>query len=181
MSLAVASRYARAMADLVLDPAAGVDPQVAVAELTAFEQAQAGSTELRNVLLSPAVKPARKRAVVQRLAREAGFSRLTTNLLYVLIDHRRTALLGEIREAFRAVIDERTGVVEARVATARELNEEQRRLVAERLGRMTGKQVRCQFAVAGDLIGGVVARMGSTIYDGSVRGQLEALRRRLTD
>ena len=181
MSLAVASRYARAMADLVLDPASGVDPQAAVAELTSFEQAQAGSTALRNVLLSPAVKPARKRAVVARLAREAGYSRLTTNLLYVLIDHRRTAMLGEIREAFRAVIDERTGAVEARVAAARELTEEQRGQVAERLGRLTGKNVRCRFAVAPDLIGGMVARIGSTIYDGSVRGQLEVLRRRLTE
>jgi F-type H+-transporting ATPase subunit delta len=71
--------------------------------------------------------------------------------------------------------------VEAQVATARDLTDEQRGQVALQLGRLTGKKVRCQFAVTDALIGGMTARIGSTIYDGSVRGQLEALRQRLTD
>jgi F-type H+-transporting ATPase subunit delta len=181
MALAAASRYARALADLVLAPARGSDPEAVAVELAVFEQALAGSTELRNVLLSPAVKPALKRAVVARLAGDAGLSRLVTNFLYVLIDHRRTAMLSEIRQAFRGIVDERLGAVEVEVAAARELTDEQHGQIALRLGRLTGKKVRCRFAADSSLIGGMVARIGSTIYDGSVRGQLEALRRRLTD
>ncbi len=181
MASAVASRYARALADLVLDPSRGLDPEALVGELEALEQALAASADLRNVLLSPAVTPARKRAVVARLASDLGISRVLRNSLYVLIDHRRTAMLGDIREAFRAIVDERTGAVEAGVATARELSGDERNRVGSRLGRLTGKRVRCKFNLDEELIGGMTVRIGSTIYDGSVRGQLEALRRRLTE
>ncbi len=181
MARAVASRYARALADLVLDPAKGLAPQTATGDLAAFEQVVSASPELRSVLLSPAVTPSRKRAVVTRLAGQLGVSRLVKNFLYVLIDHRRTGMLPEVREAFQALIDERTGTVEADVTTARPLAAEQREAVSARLGRVTGKQVRCKFSLDEDLIGGVVTRIGSTIYDGSVRGQLDALRRRLTE
>jgi F-type H+-transporting ATPase subunit delta len=181
MALAVASRYARALADLVLDPAKGLSPQTATGELAAFEELVSGSPELRNILLSPAVTAGRKRAVVKRLADGQGASRLVRNFLYVLIDHRRTGILSEVREAFQALVDERTGTVEADVKTARALTAGERELISAKLGRMTGKEVRCKFSLEEDLIGGVVTRIGSTIYDGSVRGQLDVLRRRLTE
>ncbi|RPI10929.1 MAG: ATP synthase F1 subunit delta [Acidobacteriales bacterium] len=181
MAQAAASRYARALADLVLDPARGLSPETAAGELAVFEGAMAGSSELGNVLLSPAVTPARKRAVIARLGSAMGMSRLVRNFLYVVIDHRRTALLPEIRTAFQALIDERTGALEAGVDAARELPGQQKDHVTARLSQLTGKKVRCKFAVDESLIGGMLARIGSTIYDGSVRGQLEALRRRLTD
>ena len=181
MALAVASKYARALADLVLDPARGLDPRSAVGELAALERMVAGSAELRNVLLSPAVTPARKRAVVARLAGELHVSRLVLNFLYVIIDHRRTAMLAEIQQAFQTLIDERTGCLEAEITAARELGSGERENVALRLGHLTGKKVRCKFSMNDSLIGGVMARIGSTIYDGSVRGQLESLRRRLTE
>ncbi|HSW50705.1 MAG TPA: ATP synthase F1 subunit delta [Bryobacteraceae bacterium] len=180
MVLAVASRYSRALADLALNPARGLDASAVVEELSALEQVVAGSAELRNVLLSPAVAPARKRAVVARLAGQLGVSRLVLNFVYVIIDHRRTAMLTEIRQAFQALIDERTGSVEAGVTAARQLAAGERENVEASLGRLTGKKVRCKFSVDESLIGGLVARIGSTIYDGSVKGQLEALRRRLT-
>ena len=181
MSLALASRYARAMADLVLDPGRTMDPEAVASEMAVFDEALAGSVELRNVLLSPVVPPPRKRAVVARLARDYGMSRLLRNFLYVLIDHRRTALLAEVRQSFQLIVDERTGAVEAEVAAARDWGETRREEVAGRLGELTGKKVRCKFSVDKGLIGGVRVRIGSTIYDGSVRGQLEALRRTLTE
>jgi len=181
MALAVASRYARALADLVLDPAGGLPPERAIAELAAFEQLVGGSGDLRNVLLSPAVSPARKRAVVARLAGQLETSRLVRNFLYVIMDHRRTAMLAEIGEAFQSLIDERTGAAEADVTAARELTPAERESVAMRLGSMTGKRVRCKFSVEESLIGGLLTRIGSTIYDGSVRGQLGALGRRLAE
>jgi len=181
MALAVASRYARALADLVLDPSRGLPPERAVAEITAFEQVAGASPDLLSVLLSPAVTPGRKRAVVERLAGQLEMSRLMRNFLYVIIDHRRTAMLTGIREAFEALIDERTGAAEANVKSARLLSSAERESVALSLGRMTGKRVRCKFSVEENLIGGLLTRIGSTIYDGSVRGQLDALGRRLTD
>jgi F-type H+-transporting ATPase subunit delta len=90
-------------------------------------------------------------------------------------------MLSEIGEAFRALMYERMGMVEADISAARELPAGQREKVAERLGRLTGKQVQCRFSVDEGLIGGVVARIGSTIYDGSVQGQLKALRLKLME
>jgi F-type H+-transporting ATPase subunit delta len=181
MAMATASRYARALADLAFDPKRGADPESVAVELALFADALEASGDLRSVLLSPAVAPARKRAVVAQLAVQGGISALVRNFLCVVIDHRRTAILSEIREAFRALTYERMGMVEADISAARELPAGQREKVAEGLGRLTGKRVRCRFSVDEGLIGGVVARIGSTIYDGSVQGQLMALRRRLME
>jgi F-type H+-transporting ATPase subunit delta len=181
MALAVASRYARALADLVLDPSRRMDPQAVIGELEVFENALSVSKELRNVMLSPAVTPPRKRAVIERLAEVAGTSRLVRNFLYVVIGHRRVALLPEIRRAFQSAVDQRLGVVEAQIISARDLVEDHRTAVCDQLVRMTHKKVRCRFSVDENLIGGVMARIGSTIYDGSVRGQLDVLRRKLME
>lgn len=169
------------MADLAFDPKRGVNPESVAGELALFAEALEASSDLRSVLISPAVAPARKRAVVTQLAKQGGISGLVRNFLCVVVDHRRTAILSEIREAFRALMYERMGMVEADISAARELPAGQREKVAERLGRLTGKQVRCRFSVDEGLIGGVVARIGSTIYDGSVQGQLKVLRRKLME
>jgi F-type H+-transporting ATPase subunit delta len=179
MALAVASRYARALVDLVLRPGAGLEPHAAIDQIRGIETAIRSSAELRNVLLSPAVAPARKRAVIARLAASLGIAPLVRNFLFVVIDHRRTDLLDEIREAFETLVDERLGVVRADVTSARTLSPGQQRELQEQLSRLTGKQVRMEYAVDPNLLGGVSARIGSTIYDGSVRGQLDGLRRRL--
>ena len=180
MALAVASRYARALADLVFDTRRSIDPEGVAAELAAFEADLAESADLRSVLLSPAVSPVRKRAVVARLVERAGISRLVRNFICVLIDHRRIAILPEIRQAFHELVNERLGLVEVRIEVARELSQEQRAKVEQRLTRISDRKVRPKFATDEQLIGGMVARIGSKIYDGSVRGQLQALRRRLT-
>jgi len=181
MAHAVASRYARALADLVLDRKAGPEPEEAVRQLTVLNELITGSPELRLVLSSPAVKPARKRALLERLTDALGIAALIRNFLYVIVDRRRTALLPEIREVFREVIDERTGWVEAQILSARSLSEAERERISHQMALLTGKQVRCNFGIKQELIGGLVARIGSTIYDGSVQGQLEALRRRLME
>ncbi len=167
--------------DVVTNPSAGVDPQAAAAELQEFDTLLSGAPPLRNALLSPAVTPARKRAVVGRLAGAMGTSRTVRNFVMVVVNHRRTEMLPEIRQAFQTLLDERLGLVEAAVSSARELTPEQREAVAGRLSRLTGRKVRCRFAVEDGLIGGLTARIGSTIYDGSVRGQLARLRRSLVE
>ena len=135
--------------------------------------------ELKAALVTPAVKAARKRAVVGRLADEAGFARIIKNFLFLVIDHRRVEHFSEIALAFEAALDERLGRVRAAVKSAAALTPGQQEAVANQLSQVTGKQVRCEFSVEPELIGGVLAQVGSTIYDGSVRGQLENLRHRL--
>lgn len=177
MPTALAFRYAHALAGLAAK--SGIEAQAISGELSVFQQMLAASAGLRVALESPAVPPARKRAVVERLAQALPLSDLVRRFVLVLTDHRRTPLLPEIHEALESVVDERLGVVRAEVASARPLEEGQQRDILGGLARLTGRETRARFAVREELIGGVVARIGSTVYDGSVRGQLEALKRRL--
>lgn len=176
---ALSFRYARALADAAAAPDARVDAQTITGELVRFEELLHQSPELKTALDSPAVPPPRKRAVVARLARELPLSDLVRRFLFVLIDHRRASLLAETREAFEAVMDERLGIARADVVSARPLSEQEQRQMIAGIARLTGKQARARFRVDESLTGGVMARVGSTVYDGSVRGQLNVLRRRL--
>jgi F-type H+-transporting ATPase subunit delta len=172
MPRALANRYAHALADAVLTPASASDPNEITKELRAFEAMIREVPELKNVLLSPAVSNARKRDVVARFAESMPLSQHVRNFLYVLVDRRRAGLLDEITDAFEAAVDERSGVVRAEVSSAVPLSDAQRAELAKALSDVTGKRVRCEFAVDDSLIGGVIARIGSTVYDGSVRTQL---------
>jgi F-type H+-transporting ATPase subunit delta len=177
---AVADRYANALADVVTAGTSTLPPQKASAELGSFEAAVRSSPELHNALATPAVASSRKKAVVGRIAEILGLSRISRNFLLVLIDHRRIALLAAILETFDRVIDERLGYARAEVSSATRLTEEQRVVLNAQLERVTGKRIRIRYEVAPELIGGALARIGSTVYDGSVRGQLAQLQRRLS-
>jgi F-type H+-transporting ATPase subunit delta len=177
---AVAKRYAEALADVVTASASALQPQVAVRELREFEEAVRSSPELYQALVSPAIPIGRKRAVVNRMAELLGCSRITRNFLLVLIDHRRIPELSPIVQTFEVVLEERLGFARAEIASAGELNEMQRSTLNRKLEELTGKRIRMRFTVDQSLIGGVVARIGSTVYDGSLRGQLSSLGRRLT-
>jgi len=176
---AVAMRYASALADVVTAGKGGSSADRALAELRSFEEVLRSSWELSNALSSPAVPPSRKRAVVGRLADDLKISQIERNFLFVLIDHRRIAALAEIIHSFEIVADERLGFARADVSSARELDEAQRRALVARLESISGKRIRARYRVDESLIGGVVAQIGSTVYDGSVRGQLQGLGRRL--
>jgi F-type H+-transporting ATPase subunit delta len=177
---AVNTRYANALADVVTASGSAVRPQDAVSELRAFAAALEGSTELQNALVTPAVPAGRKRAVVGRIAEILKISRISRNFLFVLIDHRRIAALSDIINSFEQTVDERLGFARADVSAAREMSEPQRASLASVLERLTGKRIRMRFTVDERLIGGAVARIGSTVYDGSVRGQLASLGHRLS-
>lgn len=179
MPAAVAFRYARALAELVMKPGSGLEPERAVAELGAFARALQDSEQLRHVLLSPVVPPPRKRALISRLVAGEGLSGLVQRFLYVVVDHRRVALLEDIREAFEIEMDRLRGLVRVDVASARELTGAQREALVGELARLTGQQPRLRFRLQPELIGGLAARVGSTVYDGSVRGQLAELRQRM--
>jgi len=176
---AVASRYAHALADVVTVPSSALPPQQALVELRAFETALQSSPDLREALATPAVPGNRKKAVIGRIAEILAISRVTRNFLFVLVDHRRMPWIPAIIAQFEEVVDTRLGFARVDVVSAAHLDEEQRGVLARQLERLTGKRIRARFEVDPALIGGAVARIGSAVYDGSVRGQLRLLERRL--
>src|SRR6266403_257538 len=179
MPAAVASRYARALVDVVLARTSQLEPDRVREDLHSFERALADSPELSHVLASPAIAKARKRAVIARLGQTLGVSAVARNFLYVLIDHRRTAELSGIIAAFEKMVDERLGILQVEVTAAQELKTPQQAELVRQLEAMTGKRVVLNLQTDSELVGGLVVRLGSTVYDGSVRGQLEALAREL--
>jgi F-type H+-transporting ATPase subunit delta len=179
MASAVAHRYARALVDIVMAPESPLKPEDAVTQLRAVEALLAESAELRNALLTPAIPTSRKRAVMAKLLERTGASPLIRNFVYVVIDHRRIAAVADIREAFELQLDERLGFVRAEVSSAAPLNAPLSAGLESQLSKLTGKRMRLRFDVDPALIGGVVARIGSTVYDGSVRGELRELGRKL--
>jgi F-type H+-transporting ATPase subunit delta len=180
MTSAVANRYARALVDVVMAPGSPLKPEDAVAQLRAVDAIFQESAELRNALLTPAIQSSRKRAVMAKLLEEAGGgSPLIRNFIYVLIDHRRMGIIGEIRQAFELHVDERLGFARADVTSAAPLDQGVGAGLESELSRLTGKRMRLRFDVDPALLGGVVARIGSTVYDGSVRGELRELAKKL--
>jgi F-type H+-transporting ATPase subunit delta len=175
----VATRYAKALVDVVGAPGSLVDPSAALAQLRNIEEVFASSVDLRNALLSPAVSPSRKRAVVANILGPVGLNKQVLNFLFVVIDHRRVHEFSSIVEAFEVLLDERLGYVRADVTTARELTQDQTAALEEEISRVAGKKAKLKFSTDPALVAGVVARIGSTVYDGSVRGQLDRLRTKL--
>ena len=181
MASAVANRYARALVDAVTATGSPVQPEEAVAQVRAVGEMIAGSAELRTALLTPAIQNSRKREAVGRILDGMGVPQLIRNFVYVVIDHRRIGMMSEISEAFEALMDERLGFARAEVTSSSALDARRSASLEAELSRLTGKRMRLRFSVDSSLLGGAVARIGSTVYDGSVRGQLQQLRRRLTE
>ena len=150
-----------------------------LSDLRSFQAMLAGSPELVSALESPAVKRPRKRAVLDRLAGQLELAPIARNLLLVLADHRRIPELGGVITAFEKIVDERLGRLQVEVASASALEASQQDALARRLQAITGKNVRLNVTVDSGLVGGLVLRLGSTVYDGSVRGQLDSLARQL--
>lgn len=181
MASAVANRYARAVVDLLLAPDAAVPAEKAVEQLRAVETTINGSPELRGALLTPGIKTGKKRAVMGHILDQLGVSPTIKNFVFVVIDHRRIGMIAEIREAVELLIEERLGFVRAEVSSAAPLDEKHHAALESELSRLTGKRMRLRFDVDPELLGGALARIGSTVYDGSVRGQLQQLRRRMAE
>ena len=176
---AVVSRYASALADVVLAASSGLKPAEAVEQVRSISETIEASPELRAVLATPAISAQRKRAVIRTIAEKAGAAPVIRNFLLVLSDHRRIAGLPEMLDAFEMALDHRLGLVRAEVRSAFPLSDEQRNQLVRDLSAMTGAEVRVRVDVDPRLIGGVAVQLGSKVFDGSVRGQLAGLRERL--
>jgi F-type H+-transporting ATPase subunit delta len=176
MLSAVSTRYAKALVDVVTEAGSGIDPNVALQQLRQVAAMISGSEDLRNALLSPAVSPARKRAVISKLTSPLNIHPKMRNFLYVVIDHRRVHEIPSMVEAFDLLLDDYLGFVRADVSSAKTLDDAQKSALEVQLTRMAGKKAKLKFQTDPALVAGVVARLGSKVYDGSVRGQLERLR-----
>jgi F-type H+-transporting ATPase subunit delta len=175
--MAVAGRYARAFADVVAERK--LDPDKAIQELSEVAALVQGSVELRNVFENPSVAHKQKISLLDAIIKKTGGSKLLRNLVAVLIDQRRIGQIGEIAEQFRKELDERMGIAQAQVKSARELSAKERKELERRLADVTGKTIRATYAEEAGLLGGAVVRVGSVIYDGSVRGQLQRIKEKL--
>lgn len=173
----VAGEYAGALADVAL---ASGRAETLRQEVRAAADLAAQSPDLRNFLASPAVPREGKHNLVEKLVKHTGGSAELRNFLYLLIDHHRTAMLGEIAGEFETTLLHRLGVVQASVTSARELSAPQKQKLAGKLEGLTGKKIEAHYAVDPALVGGLAVRIGSTVYDGSVRAQLNRLAARFT-
>jgi F-type H+-transporting ATPase subunit delta len=172
----VAHIYAAALADVAVEQHSS---ETLKKELAAFAGMFAASADLRNFLETPAVDRAGKQKVIEALVTRMGASKELRNFLFVIVENQRAALLPEIARAFDAELLDRLGMAEAEVTSTRELTAEQKTELDKALEGLTGKKIETRYRVDAALLGGTVVRVGSTIYDGSVRAQLERLGARL--
>lgn len=172
MNEALARRYASALADVALEQ---IQADKVKADLTSFVDAFYTSSDLRNFLESPAVSPELKHRVVEKLAAKMDWSPAVRNFVFLVVDHRRTELLKEMDQELTEEINARLGIAQARVTSAQPLSDEEKRQLTSALEKRTGKRIEAEFQQDSSLLGGAVVRVGSTIYDGSVRHQLNRL------
>ena len=173
----VVNTYARAFADVVIGNRLDAGRTLAEAQQVAGLANQ--SKELREVWDNPSITAEQKRAVLDAIVARAGFSRPVRNFVAVLIDKRRTRFLSEIVKQFARDLNERLGIAEVEVTTARELSVQERAELEADLSRVTGKRIHAKYDQNPALLGGAIARVGGTVYDGSVKGQLERIRQLL--
>ena len=172
----MARRYASALADVVLERGEATEVQ---AELARWEEMIQSTPNLLEVLRNPTIALDQKRAVLNKLIERAKPRQTTVNFLKVLLQNQRLTELGEINRKLADVLDVRAGMVAATVTTARAVPESSQQQLHAKLTDLTGKKVRANFATDPDLLGGIVTRIGSTVYDGSVRNHLEQIRTKM--
>jgi F-type H+-transporting ATPase subunit delta len=170
---ALAERYAGALVDVALE---NHQADQVKHELAEFATLMRESAELHSLLANPSIARAVKHNVIEEIVNRMGASRTLRNYLFVIVDQRRAAMLIEIEQAFSRLLDARQGITQAAVTSAADLTEVERTELRAALSKLTGQKVQAQFTTEKALIGGAVVRIGSTIYDGSVRTQLERMR-----
>ena len=178
-SKGAAARYARALFDVAQKEA---DIQQVGRELASFAGLVSGHEMLTRTLANPAIPAPRKRAVVEQLlARGGKVSPVLSKLLLLLADRDRLALLADMASAYDARLMEHAKVVRAELTTAVPMPADRVSALQQGLAQVTGRQVQLETKVNPALIGGAVARIGSTVYDGSVTTQLQKVKERLVN
>ncbi len=172
----IANRYARALADVIIERRETTE---VAAELNKFAQMIAEHSQLRDVFASPVLAAERKRAVLNELLARMSPRQTTANFLQLLLSNSRLHDLDQMLRALSNELDARTNIVSAEITTAREISEQEQSMLRNQLKAATGKDVRLQFRTDPAIIGGVVTRIGSLVYDGSIKSQLAQMKQRL--
>ena len=171
-------RYARALADAVFD--LRMDVPAAARDLNSIVLTTVESSDLRKVWENPSIAVEQKRAILDALVAQAGISKIVRNFIAVLIDHGRIRNLPQIARQFELELNARMGFADAEITSMHELGAQARQTVEQQVERMAGKKVRARYKTNDSLLGGAVIRIGSTVYDGSIRGQLAKIREQLS-
>jgi len=171
-SQTIARRYATALADVITEQR---EEAAVRAELAEWERMLSANPALLEIFSNPTVGYEQKQKVLNELISRTKVRSTTANFLRVLLKNQRLADLPQVTKRLAQILDERSGVISADVISAQPLSAATTAALAERLGDITGKKVNLNFATDESLLGGIVTRIGSTVYDGSVRNQLERL------
>ena len=173
----VARRYATALADVAISRK---EERQVQSELQQWASMVESNPQLKEVFSNPTVPHDKKRSLLQELIARTRVSQTTASFLQVLLVNQRLAQLQDIAERFALILDERAGLVAAHVTTARPVPEVQQNALRDALSQATGSSVRLSFETDESIIGGLVARIGSTIFDGSIESQLQRLAAEMT-
>lgn len=168
----VARRYASALADVVIERREEREVQQ---EIETWASMIKDNPQLKEVFANPTVAYDQKQKVLEDLISRSRVRQTTASFLRVLLRNQRLAQLPEVAERFRQILDERGGIVAAQITTARPIPEELKKSLHDALASATGRTVRLTFATDEAMIGGFVARIGSTVFDGSVENHLQRL------
>jgi F-type H+-transporting ATPase subunit delta len=174
----VTSTYARALADVVFDQ--HLDPGKTLQEVQSLAELVTSSQMLRDVWEAPSIPAEQKRALLDAIVAREGISRSVRNFMAVLMDHRRIKFLEPIVKELGQELNRRMGFTEAEIVSSRELGDAERRAIEAQVEKLTGHKVRALYSQDDSILGGAIVKVGSTIYDGSVRGQLERIREAIT-
>lgn len=172
----VARRYASALADVVVKKG---DSHAVQTELKVWETMMNSNADLLGVFGNPAIAYKNKEKVLESLIERSQPSKTAANFLRILLRNNRLTEISKINERFAGVLEERSGVVSADVTSARELSEAEKSELQANLENLTGRRVKAKFEKDENIIGGVITRIGSTVYDGSVKTKLEELKEQM--
>ena len=172
-------RYAHAFASVA--GSGHLDVAAAQQQLSDFSGTLAGSRELREVLMNPSIANDQKLKVLDAIAARIGMFPQVRNFIAVIMNHQRLDELDEILTEYHAVADDQSGLTEAEVISARPLNDNDRAELEAQVAKLAGGRIRTTYSQDATLLGGAVVRIGSTVYDGSIRAQLQQLKQKLVN
>ena len=174
---AFVSRYASAFLDVVTS--AKLNTAEIEVQLSDFLGTWQGSPELREFFVNPSIPALQKVGILDKLNEKLQLRKELRNLLAVLIDNDRIGAVDEVVQAYRRLLQDQLGIRQAEVVTARELSDAERTSLLAEIGKLSGSRIDASFKLDPSILGGTVVRIGSTVYDGSVRGRLDRLKEAL--
>lgn len=175
----IARRYAAALADVTTKATNTSEAREVQKEIVSWTQMFRDSPALLEVFRNPTINYERKRNILKSLIERTRPRQTVANFLQVLLQNGRLADLFHISERYAEVLDERAGILSAQITTARPIDAAQQEMLRQQLKKLNNREMRLEFGVDESLIGGIVTRIGSTVYDGSVRTQLDEMRQKL--